>query len=381
MTLFRLAAVTALALIPMGVSASFTLNGAPAVSAERGIMGQYTPHQEPGEAVFHGAPSENKRHQERYKNAELLFDLSYSPLTERGSGTADVIDGFGHEMPLELAMNMLIPKGWHVYKDEELSRRDIPQRVSFEGNRSWPDVLRSLGERHALLFHIDWFDRTVMLSKGKPGLSMMAAEIKVVPEPPVLLAQTSNSAGVTTSSAQVKGVNDTTNTTVAASTSKGLTVTTSKNASASGTADRVKTENTTLAAAKINSIDSTVAGAAVGPNATSKAGIANAPIPVAVRKQPEIPVWTASVNDRTFRDLITRWAQTARWTFEPEHWAVQVDIPITASASFRGDFKSAVQQLVSSTELGDTPLQPCFYSNQVVRVVPYNEMCNRQAAR
>jgi len=33
--------------------------------------------------------------------------------------------------------------------------------------------------------------------------------------------------------------------------------------------------------------------------------------------------------------------------------------------------------LLASTELGDRPLRPCFYSNKVVRVVPYAQVCDR----
>ncbi|MHB0818488.1 PFGI-1 class ICE element type IV pilus protein PilL2 [Stutzerimonas stutzeri] len=91
--------------------------------------------------------------------------------------------------------------------------------------------------------------------------------------------------------------------------------------------------------------------------------------------------WSITIADKTLREALSRWAKKAQWTFEPEHWAVAVDIPLTANATVRGDFKSAVQQIVSTTELSTTPLQPCFYSNKVVRIVPYNEMCDRMAAR
>lgn len=77
------------------------------------------------------------------------------------------------------------------------------------------------------------------------------------------------------------------------------------------------------------------------------------------------------------RQALERWALSAGWTFSAEHWAVDVDIPLVGQASFQTDFKSAVRELLAATELGDRPLQPCFYSNRVVRVVPYAQACDR----
>lgn len=95
----------------------------------------------------------------------------------------------------------------------------------------------------------------------------------------------------------------------------------------------------------------------------------------------EAPKWTVSPQDKTIRNALKGWAIKAGWSFEPEHWAVPVDIPITASSTFTGDFKLAARQLIRSTELGSTPLQPCFYTNKVVRVVPINEMCDPASTR
>lgn len=86
-----------------------------------------------------------------------------------------------------------------------------------------------------------------------------------------------------------------------------------------------------------------------------------------------------SPRDATLRGALARWASTAGWTFDAEHWAVDADIPIVGSARFEALFKPAVQQLVAATELADRPLQPCFYSNQVLRIVPYAQSCDRTA--
>ncbi|OZI59818.1 TcpQ domain-containing protein [Bordetella genomosp. 11] len=85
--------------------------------------------------------------------------------------------------------------------------------------------------------------------------------------------------------------------------------------------------------------------------------------------------------DENMRRALARWAGLAGWTFQSEHWAVDVDIPLSASADFSDDFKRSVRALVAATELGERPLQPCFYANQVLRVIPLSQSCDRTAAR
>jgi hypothetical protein len=55
---------------------------------------------------------------------------------------------------------------------------------------------------------------------------------------------------------------------------------------------------------------------------------------------------------------------------------VDVDIPLTATANFSDDFVGSVRALIEATELSDRPLQPCFYANQVLRVVSIAEACD-----
>lgn len=93
--------------------------------------------------------------------------------------------------------------------------------------------------------------------------------------------------------------------------------------------------------------------------------------------QPSRPFFSVSHTDLHLRQALIRWAGLSGWRFEPEHWAVDFDIPLSASAKFSDDFVSSVQALLASTELSDRPLQPCFYSNQVLRIVPVAESCDR----
>lgn len=85
----------------------------------------------------------------------------------------------------------------------------------------------------------------------------------------------------------------------------------------------------------------------------------------------------ATPADGNIRRALGRWARSAGWLFEAEHWAVDVDIPLAGSAAFGEEFVPAVRGLLAATELGDRPLQPCFYANQVLRVVPLAQRCDR----
>ena len=87
--------------------------------------------------------------------------------------------------------------------------------------------------------------------------------------------------------------------------------------------------------------------------------------------------YAVTPEDQHVRLALVRWSSISGWRFQPEHWGVDVDIPLSASASFSDDFVTSVQALLLTTELSDRPLQPCFYSNQVLRVVPYAESCDR----
>jgi hypothetical protein len=95
-----------------------------------------------------------------------------------------------------------------------------------------------------------------------------------------------------------------------------------------------------------------------------------------VVKAPSI-AFAVTPEDQNLRQALTRWSGISGWRFQPEHWVVDVDIPLSAGASFSDDFISSVQALLLSTELSDRPLQPCFYTNQVLRVVPSSEPCDR----
>ncbi|WP_262335259.1 toxin co-regulated pilus biosynthesis Q family protein, partial [Bordetella pertussis] len=71
--------------------------------------------------------------------------------------------------------------------------------------------------------------------------------------------------------------------------------------------------------------------------------------------RPPPPRFRAAPPDLTLRAVLARWARAAGWTFEAEHWALDVDIPLAGKAELPGDFKTAVRAL-------PTPRRPCAHA-------------------
>jgi hypothetical protein len=87
--------------------------------------------------------------------------------------------------------------------------------------------------------------------------------------------------------------------------------------------------------------------------------------------------YSVSLADQNFRKVLKRWTSASGWMFEPEHWSVHRDIPVSGNDAVMTDFKTAVRRLLKSTLLTELPVQPCFYSNKVLRVIPVSELCAR----
>src|SRR5690625_2699127 len=81
-------------------------------------------------------------------------------------------------------------------------------------------------------------------------------------------------------------------------------------------------------------------------------------------------------DDETLRQALQRWAQQVGWHFDNSHWALEVDYPIMNKAQFTASFPDAVEQVLDSVRLGAQPLRACFYSNQVLRIIPESHSCH-----
>ncbi|WP_323011415.1 TcpQ domain-containing protein [Castellaniella sp.] len=115
-----------------------------------------------------------------------------------------------------------------------------------------------------------------------------------------------------------------------------------------------------------------------GPAPMLASAMVKLPVPAMPIPLKPVPArFEVTPADGNVRRALARWARTAGWAFDAEHWAVDVDIPLAGSAVFDEPFRGAVRSLLAATELGDRPLQPCFYANQVLRVVSLAQRCDR----
>lgn len=109
-----------------------------------------------------------------------------------------------------------------------------------------------------------------------------------------------------------------------------------------------------------------------------KAAETAAAAPVIEPKKQELHKFTVKIEDKTMRQVLNRWAKEMNWVHDQEHWQVQRDLPIIGADSYETEFKTAVRSLLSSSKFTDMPVQPCFHSNRVVRVVAEAELCSKQ---
>lgn len=81
---------------------------------------------------------------------------------------------------------------------------------------------------------------------------------------------------------------------------------------------------------------------------------------------PPVETWIVSPVDGTLRVVLNKWASQSGWQIS---WEASVDLPLTVSAEFYGDFKSAVKQLFTSLSASDVNLNALLYTgNKVLRV-------------
>ncbi len=120
------------------------------------------------------------------------------------------------------------------------------------------------------------------------------------------------------------------------------------------------------------------------PIATAGSPARAAPAPAAgaptVSAAPPPDDFQVKITDPHLRQVLVRWAQAAGWTHGPDHWAIDRDLPVVAAAGpeiFGADFREAVRRLLATSELTDRPVQPCFYSNRVLRVIARGDACAR----
>lgn len=70
---------------------------------------------------------------------------------------AQIVKGFGKEMPLDLSLQIIIPKGWDV----NLNAAAKKMKVDWKGKTTWPYVMEQLAKDSELQVAIDWERRVV----------------------------------------------------------------------------------------------------------------------------------------------------------------------------------------------------------------------------
>lgn len=87
--------------------------------------------------------------------------------------------------------------------------------------------------------------------------------------------------------------------------------------------------------------------------------------PVTIPK-PVLERWEIAASDGTLRRALGKWAVRSGWQLV---WDASVDVPVTANATFIGNFNTAVTQLFQSLSAADVNLSAVLYSgNRVLRV-------------
>lgn len=151
-------------------------------------------------------------------------------------------------------------------------------------------------------------------------------------------------------------------------------------------ADRLNTEIRSASANTAPTLQAQAQTVQPSPPAMAPVVPAGASTPVATDKEklatvpaaPAAPAITFAVREReTVREALTRWSKDAGWTHLPEHYTVDFDVQILGTVPPYTDFRTGVRALLATTSMTQKPLQPCFYSNQVLRVILRTQRCDQ----
>ncbi|TCK33441.1 toxin co-regulated pilus biosynthesis protein Q [Paraburkholderia sp. BL8N3] len=77
-------------------------------------------------------------------------------------------------------------------------------------------------------------------------------------------------------------------------------------------------------------------------------------------------------QDINLRNALDRWLQQQGWQLA---WKIDDDLPLEFNASFSGDFKSVLTQVMQATNHMRTPTRICKHTNNVIRVVARAANC------
>ncbi|MCE4547634.1 toxin co-regulated pilus biosynthesis Q family protein [Caballeronia sp. PC1] len=77
-------------------------------------------------------------------------------------------------------------------------------------------------------------------------------------------------------------------------------------------------------------------------------------------------------QDINLRNALDRWLQQQGWQLA---WKIDDDLPLEFNATFSGDFKSVLTQVMQATNHMRTPTRVCKHTNDVIRIVARAANC------
>ena len=77
-------------------------------------------------------------------------------------------------------------------------------------------------------------------------------------------------------------------------------------------------------------------------------------------------------QDTNLRNALDRWLQTQGWQLA---WKIDDDLPVEFNATFTGDFRSVLTQVMQATDHMRTPARVCRHTNNVIRVIARAANC------
>jgi hypothetical protein len=77
-------------------------------------------------------------------------------------------------------------------------------------------------------------------------------------------------------------------------------------------------------------------------------------------------------QDINLRNALDRWLQQQGWQLA---WKIDDDLPLEFNATFSGDFRSVLTQVMQATNHMRTPTRVCKHTNNVIRVVARAANC------
>lgn len=96
------------------------------------------------------------------------------------------------------------------------------------------------------------------------------------------------------------------------------------------------------------------------------------PSPSAAVAPNGILTFSITPQDSNLRNALDRWLQQQGWQLA---WKIDDDLPLEFNATFSGDFKSILTQVMQATNHMRTPTRVCKHTNNVIRVVARAANC------